>query len=352
MQRWYTRIFSIETNFIIRNIKLFLMQKRLKVENLQGGARRVFLLDMPEYGNMGDQAIALAMRRFLEKYLPECEIIEIEEDVFPQYIRWLKKNVNGEDVICLTGGGNMGTMYQRYEAIRRIVIRMFRNNRIFIFPQTVTDKADSLYSKIEWKRAQKVYCKAENLIIMAREQSTYDFLKSRLTCNVIAVPDIAFFLKNSLTVNENRTDVVGICFREDGERTLLAEDKERIINTFSKIEEFDTVLTGHRRITYENRQEEVISMLQSFAEYSLVVTDRLHGLIFSYLTNTPCIVESSKTGKVESTVAFLNVSMSTEMEIGKPISYSEGLRCELSKKFEILGQKMRGIVYGSNEEIH
>lgn len=352
MARWYTRVFSIEINFIMRNIKSLLMQKRPKIENSQSGARRVFMLDMPEYVNMGDQAIALAMRAFVEKYLPECEIFEIEEDLFPKYIRWLKKNVNEEDIICLTGGGNMGTMYQRYEAIRRIVVRMFCNNRIFVFPQTVTDKADSLYSRKEWKRAKRVYEKAVNLTIMAREQASYDFLKSRLSCDILAVPDIALFLNNSFPINENRTDTVGICLREDNESVLTSEDKERIKSSFPKVEEFDTVLSEHKRINSENRRETVERMLQMFVKYRLVVTDRLHGLIFSYLTNTPCIIQPSKTGKVESIIAFLKGNTGAEIGIGKPVSYAENLSAEIGAQFETLGQKMRGIVYGPNEEIH
>ena len=41
----------------------------------------------------------------------------------------------------------------------------------------------------------------------------------------------------------------------------------------------------------------MISKLKEFAECETVVTDRLHGMIFSYITSTPCLAVSNSTGK-------------------------------------------------------
>ena len=42
----------------------------------------------------------------------------------------------------------------------------------------------------------------------------------------------------------------------------------------------------------------VYNKLTEFASASLVITDRLHGLIFSAITNTPCIAFDNLSGKV------------------------------------------------------
>ena len=45
----------------------------------------------------------------------------------------------------------------------------------------------------------------------------------------------------------------------------------------------------------------VYNKLTEFASARLVITDRLHGLIFSAITNTPCIAFDNLSGKVHGT---------------------------------------------------
>ena len=48
----------------------------------------------------------------------------------------------------------------------------------------------------------------------------------------------------------------------------------------------------------EQRDEELQRQFDKFRHASLVVTDRLHGMIFCAITGTPCIVLDSKSPKV------------------------------------------------------
>ena len=98
-------------------------------------SKRIYYLDSPEYGNLGDQAIALAIREFAKKQFPSYEFIEILQKDLPFYIGSLKKNIRNDDLIFLTGGGNMGNLYRTYEAARRFVIKKFPNIHIVVFPQ-------------------------------------------------------------------------------------------------------------------------------------------------------------------------------------------------------------------------
>ena len=41
----------------------------------------------------------------------------------------------------------------------------------------------------------------------------------------------------------------------------------------------------------------MIEKLQEFSQYRLIITDRLHGMVFSYVVGTPCIAIDNKTGK-------------------------------------------------------
>ena len=55
----------------------------------------------------------------------------------------------------------------------------------------------------------------------------------------------------------------------------------------------------------ENRQREVTKKLKEFSEAKLIVTDRLHGMIFAALTNTPCIALSNSNGKVQAVYEWI-----------------------------------------------
>ena len=60
---------------------------------------------------------------------------------------------------------------------------------------------------------------------------------------------------------------------------------------------FDTVLEVKTPVVGAYREKLVINKLKEFAECEIVVTDRLHGMIFSYITSTPCIALGNSTGK-------------------------------------------------------
>ena len=48
----------------------------------------------------------------------------------------------------------------------------------------------------------------------------------------------------------------------------------------------------------ENRESELENIFSEFRNVELVVTDRLHGMIFSAITGTKCIVLNSKSPKI------------------------------------------------------
>ena len=62
------------------------------------------------------------------------------------------------------------------------------------------------------------------------------------------------------------------------------------------VRDSDTVVG--RQISPDQREGEVLSKLEEFSSAELVITDRLHGMIFCAVTGTPCIVINSKSPKV------------------------------------------------------
>ena len=288
------RIFPLEVNYRLRHFKDIIKQSKPNINLSNEKEKRVYFLDAPEYGNLGDQAIAFALQTFMKDNFKEYSYYEIQEDNYLKYYKWLKNNIRESDVICLMGGGNMGNLYQRYEAIRRSIIKTFKNNKIIIFPQTI-DYSNDAYGKREMKKSQIIYNSHNNLLLMAREEKSYNIMKELYyKCNVIFTPDIVLYLDYKNFANRN--DSVGICLRNDEEKVI--KDKEIIIKEFTNYVDISTHIGDSVRINDKNRREIVEKKIKQFSQNSLVITDRLHGMIFSYITNTPCIAFNNSNGKI------------------------------------------------------
>ncbi len=260
---------------------------------------KIWFLDAPEYENLGDQAIAFAITSFCRKNMPDREIIEFQELNVLSYLKWIEKHINKEDIIVLQGGGNLGNLYRRYEFVRRMIVKKFSENKIIIFPQSISYSDDDK-GKYESVIAQRIYSNHKNLTIFARDSSSYKTMR-KIYCDVDIrlCPDIVFSLLNLVPTKER--DGVGICIRNDKESSLSNEDKkflmEQVNKKYTHISNFSTIIKYGKDIVEEERRELVLSKLEEISQYELVITDRLHGMIFAYVTSTPCIALNNTTGK-------------------------------------------------------
>ena len=148
-------------------IKYHSKLRQKKELSIPRGCRRIFLLDSPHYGNIGDQAIAYAIQKFAHTYFDDYSFVDIQQEELPHYIDELKKCIMPDDIIFMVGGGNMGNVYKIYEATRRIVLREFPDNKIVIFPQTL-EYTKGIFGKLSESRSRKIYNKHNALNILER----------------------------------------------------------------------------------------------------------------------------------------------------------------------------------------
>ena len=291
--------------FKIKYIRNFTNQQSLKVRN----SKKIFFLDSPDYGNIGDQAIALAIKEFAGKNFPDYEFVEILQKDVSKHIKSLKKQISKNDIIFLTGGGNMGNVYKIYEATRRFVIQSFPSNKIIVFPQTI-DYTDDLFGKISLKHSKKIYNTHKALTLCAREKESYKKMKAFYpNANIILCPDIVLYL--TVDMNLEKSEKVALCLRDDCERVLTESDAKKLINILNKenvIVENITTSTTFQEITSKNRENIVINKIRERSKYRFVVTDRLHAMIFCIVSHTPCIVFNNSNGKVKGVYELLGNS--------------------------------------------
>ncbi len=258
--------------------------------------RIVYLLDVPTYLNLGDQAIGYAERCFFETFFSDAEIVEIEGYMVRFYLPFIHRNVKDKDIVVHIGGGNFGDLYPAIENNRLQTIKKLKNHRVIIFPQTIY-YTDSEVGRICLAAMQRVIANHPDVQIVAREKTSFDFARKMFKAEVMLAPDIVLFL------DERRIDQrkgILMCMRNDDEKegnvdAFVKEKLERLGFSYTKT---DTI--GAKTFPISERKEVLNSKWDEFRKAQMVVTDRLHGMIFSVITGTPCLVFTNNNFKIRS----------------------------------------------------
>lgn len=286
------------------NIKLYLKYLLSPSTNPEysrfRGKKKVIITLAADYGNLGDVAITYAQKEYLKYKYPDYELIELPISKTFTHLKALKKVCSTEDIITTIGGGNMGDLYDSIEYSRQFIIKNFPKNKIISFPQTI-DFSDTKEGKKKLKRAIKVYSHHKNLTIVAREKVSYEIMKKVYSKNnVVLSPDIVMSL-NMIEPQFEREGIT-ICLRNDKEKLIDSKSQSELISTieknYSNIQYYDTHI-GINHIEDPQREEELQKIWKAFKKSKVVITDRLHGMIFCYITKTPCIVFPNNNHKVK-----------------------------------------------------
>ena len=268
--------------------------------------KKIYILNTPLHNNIGDSAIAYAQNLFIEKNVKDnYKIIEVTSEELNRFRKVLGIVVRKRDIIMQHGGGNMGITWFNEEIERRRIIEQFPNNKMIIFPQTIY-YGDSEEGKKEFENSKKIYNNHKDLHLIAREKVSYKIMKEAYpNCDVILTPDIV--LSMDKLENPYKREGVTFCFRRDVEKALSAEDEQYIIEECKKVTDkvFYTDMMSERSVTKENRVEIIMDKFRDFQKSQLVITDRLHGMVFCAISGTPCIVFGNYNQKVKGTYEWI-----------------------------------------------
>ena len=259
----------------------------------QENPRTVLLVMTPEHGNLGDHAIAEAI------FVRSLDIawIEVTDRQLMQMRQQKILGIMNGYPILICGGGNLGTLWMNLETLMREIIQRNPKSHISILPNTIYYEK-SPWGEEELEKAKKVYNGHKNLRMYAREKTSFDFMKP-IFRDVRLVPDMVLSMKPGEKGQERKGCV--LCLRSDLERTRT-DEQEQIIKRQAgslfgdQVAQSDMVVP--RNIALADREAMVVRKLEEFSAAKLVITDRLHGMIFCAITGTPCIVVNSKSPKV------------------------------------------------------
>jgi exopolysaccharide biosynthesis predicted pyruvyltransferase EpsI/glycosyltransferase involved in cell wall biosynthesis len=264
--------------------------------------QRLMLIGTPIHGNLGDHAIAIAENELFKKYVPELQLIEIVMPGYRKYTKEIKRYINRKDIIIISGGGWLGTLWKHNEDVVRDIVGNFPDNKVVIMPQTIYFE-DTEEGRKEREISREIYSSHKNLVFCLRDKKSYEFvLKNKLVQNpdnCLYLPDMSLFLKQ-IKHNVKRKGIL-LCFRTDREKKMSARDRMRI-KEWLWGRGYEIIFTSNiciGGIPLERRGKELDKKLEEYSSARLVITDRLHSMIFAAVTGTPCIAFDNLTGKVK-----------------------------------------------------
>lgn len=279
-------------------LKIYVFNKKIKVNKNE---KKCYILMSADYGNVGDLAINYAQRKFIQENIKDYKIIEIPlQDIYSMYLS-MKKKLNEKDIFTIIGGGNSGDIYVDFEERRRFIYSKFKSNKIISFPQSIIF-SNTEYGKKQLNLSKVAYSSNKNLCIFARESKSFEiYQKNFKDNNIFLVPDIVLSLKEKR--NFDRKNIT-ICLRKDKEQNLKEENKKELLKEiekkYGKLTYKDTHL-GDVKVSIELREKILKEYFDEFSRAKVIITDRLHGMIFSVITGTPCIVLNNNNHKIEYT---------------------------------------------------
>ena len=281
-----------------------------KIDDIPVRERRfsnaIWIMGLPEYNNLGDCAIGYATINYIKNNFSSSDIFTVTEKECLARRNKIKKLIQEDDLIILQGGGNITDVYPEQQMIRKKILKTFKSNRIIIMPQTVYF-TNSNYGKKQQRDTYRLFSTCKNLTLVCREKYTYSWVQNNFKgINSILTPDIVFSLPYSKKDTERKGII--LCVRNDCETSwmmnFLPEIKELCLKLDQRIIFSDTVIKEN--VLVEQYKKVIENKLDEFSSAKLIITDRLHGVIFSVITNTPCIAIDNFNHKIRGICQWMN----------------------------------------------
>ncbi len=268
--------------------------------------KKIFIFLAADYGNLGDVAITYAQHKLLASKYPDHIVMEVPISSTLEGIEFVKREGKDSDIITTVGGGNTGDMYDQIESLRQLVFDSFPENKIISFPQTI-DFSESSHGQKMLQKAIKCYSRHKNLTLIAREEVSFETYTKYFPKNqVLLLPDIVMTLDKTTPMYERKG--VLVCLRDDKEKKMTPDQESALLEllktNYGKVTQGDTHIGG-TQMSLRKRVREVNKLWDAFRRSELVVTDRLHGMIFCFITNTPGMVFLNNNHKVLTSYAWI-----------------------------------------------
>lgn len=271
----------------IVNIPLFI---KLKYKR-----NKVVLILSPQYLNYGDHLIAKAEIDYLKR-LTGKKPVDINLSFYQLWPQTVFNSIKKDDVVIVTGGGYIGDLWPDSHKTVVDVINRFSDNTIIFAPQTTyfNDlKSDAVKSFSDIVKEQGL------CYFFSRESNTENLLKE-IGIQSITVPDFALLFQLT-TKPKDRCKYISFCLRNDCESILSSGTYDRLKNQLSCFGlPFHNIIMAkeHCEIPTWFRDVFIRDKINEYSKSKLVITDRLHSMIFCAIVGVPCVAMDNSSHKI------------------------------------------------------
>lgn len=267
----------------------------------------------------------------MKEWYPDYEVVCVPT-LYRQFdtIRAIHEGLRKDDIIYIHSGYLIFDLHPELPFILD-VIRGFYDHHVVILPQTVNILGGWFQHIVS-----HVFNDHPNLTLYCRDEVSLE-KANHLFPNVTnkLMPDVVTSLIGNETFQfpETRKNGIMFCVRNDGEKfytdNQITELRMRLESW--KTSMCDTTIVAPVWKWDVNREQLIHQILQQFAKYQVVITDRYHGTIFSQIVNTPVIVISSTDHKLSSGVLWF-----PHEKFSDNISFAKDLNEAYEKAVDIL----------------
>jgi len=255
------------------------------------------------YQNLGDMALTYSQKEFIQSVLPDYDVLLFPSTHTYSHMKALKRVVGPSDIITTIAGGNMDDVYPSLENARRYVVRSFPRHPVISFPQTFAF-TETPNGRRALKRSARTYDAHPRMTVFGREPQSLALMKAAFTrTRVEYCPDIVLSLGNHDAGHE-RSGIM-LTVRDDKEVQLTSGERAGIRQIIeAKTDDIvvkDTVDVDLADCQPETFEETLKDFWDLLSTRRVVVTDRLHCMIFCVNTRTPVVVLPNSNHKIAGT---------------------------------------------------
>lgn len=281
--------------------------------------------------NIGDHAQAYCLKNMLDNVFGNDIVIEYPNFPSASVLNEIEK----EDIIILSSGGNLGDLWPPCEPWRRKIIERCKDNLIVSFPQTI-----EFLSEKEAGKSSIIYNAHPNLHLFVRDSKSYDLAKTLFnSCHVQLFPGPVLTL--SYYKEYDRQDI--LCILRNDKECWLKEKRNNLIEICNECG-FNPLVVDTNKSLPIDREGNLFSFLDEISHYKLVITDRFHGMKFSIITGTPCIVIPTINHKVTE-MSLWNKKLGAKVIICDNLSKIKNLILSISSPYKYNSSLAKSLYY-------
>ncbi|MHB1213702.1 MAG: polysaccharide pyruvyl transferase family protein [Thiobacillus sp.] len=301
---------------------------------------RCALVDFPHHANVGDPAIWLGEMAYLKqrtcRIAYSCDAINFNPAALRAAV--------GPGIILIQGGGNFGDLYPNHQKIRERIVREFPENRIIQLPQSIhfSDAANLA-------RSQSILGQHRDFHFIVRDTVSLQFAQQHYSNPTYLCPDMALMLDLKPLRSQSKTSDVVILSRMDEEKasrpvsgtamqlsSVVADWLDEPVPKHQWLYDW-----SHRRLDWDSSKvppfvlnklalaaanamarQRLARGLELLGRGNVVITDRLHAVILSWLGGTPIFYVDNNYNKLSN---FINTWLKDSPNLLRCASFEDAL---------------------------